>query len=150
QHFTVPSASSAHEWNSPRASDTAGLAAVMPVTRVGDELVSPGEPSPISPAASLPQHFTVPSARNAHEWKPPDAIALAPVIPDTATGTVLSAVDALPSCPLPFRPQQNIGPPWTSTQVWLPPAESCSAAPIPETVTGTVLVVVVPLPSSPW
>ena len=77
------------------------------------------------------------------------AIAIAVVIPPTATGVELDVSVPLPSAPLLLSPQQSTLPPERRAQVWSWPAAMAMAVVIPVTATGIVLPVVVPLPSSP-
>ena len=70
----------------------------------------------------------------------------------TATGTKLSVVLPLPSCPLKFLPQQLTAPVFNNAHVWEPPAviETAVAPSVNAfTATGPELEVVVPLPSCP-
>lgn len=57
-------------------------------------------PSPSCPSELLPQHFTPPPFKRAHEWSSPAKIAATPLVSPTAsTGVVLLVVVPSPSCP---------------------------------------------------
>ena len=80
------------------------------------------------------------------------AVAVPSANASTATGTKLSVVLLLPSCPLKLLPQQLTAPVFNNAHVWKTPAviETAVAPPINGfTATGTELVTVVPLPSRP-
>jgi hypothetical protein len=77
---------------------------VISDTNTGTELLMV-ELFPNWPAPLLPQHLTVASAINAHEWMVPDVSPTAdksgesPLMPETETGTKLLVVEPLPNCP---------------------------------------------------
>jgi hypothetical protein len=56
-------------------------------------------PSPKAPFKPYPQHLAVPSERTAQVCQPPAVIAVAVLIPLTATGTEESSVNPLPNSP---------------------------------------------------
>jgi len=79
--------------------------------------------------------------------------AVAPPVNATATGTKLSVVVLLPSCPKPLLPQQLTAPVLSTAHVRCAPAvteTAVAATPVnASTATGTKLRVVVLLPSCP-
>src|SRR5205823_610845 len=98
-----------------------------------------------------PQHLTPPAVVKAQVWRSPVLIALTPLLkPLTSTGTLLSTVLLLPSCPAWLLPQHLTPPAVVRAHVWLPPA-LMALMPLlkPLTSTGTLLPTVLPLPSWP-
>jgi hypothetical protein len=88
---------------------------------------------------------------NAQVWYRPVLMATTPVVSPTAfTGTALSVVVPLPSCPLPLLPQHLIPPLVLNAQEWISPT-LIAVLPLerPTTSTGIVLFVVVALPNCP-
>jgi hypothetical protein len=83
----------------------------MPLTATGVLLVVvvpfPNFPKPLSPQQSTP-----PVASSAHVWLCLAVMAVAFVMPLTATGApVLPVVVPFPNCPEVFKPQQSTPPP---------------------------------------
>jgi len=74
---------------------------------------------------------------------------VAPVTPDTTTGTGEVVVVPLPNCPEVLKPQQLIVPPANSAHECRPPALMLVAPVTPDTTTGTDESVVVPSPKFP-
>lgn len=85
--------------------------AAMPTTPV-KRLMKAGlnrivvSPVPSCPASFAPQQATRPSARTAHVWNCPVAIATALVKPGTGDGVRWLRLLPSPCCPLMFEPQQ--------------------------------------------
>ena len=109
-------------------------------------------PLPSWPAALFPQHFIVPPERRAKAWAdasivPPAAIAVAVVMPLTATEVTGSVVVPSPSSPELFLPTHLTVPTKRPTQVMWAPAEIAVAVVMPVITTGIEELFMVPSPS---
>ena len=101
QQLTAPVFNNAHVWASPAVIETAVTPPINAFTATGTELVTV-VPLPSRPEPLFPQQLTAPVFNNAHVWAWPAVIETAgtpPVNAFTATGTKLSTVVLLPSCP---------------------------------------------------
>src|SRR5687768_8210376 len=67
------------------------------VTAVGS--ANAMEPSPAWPSSLLPQHFTLPVARSAHECRSPTVMPTASLMPRTVMGVAEGVVVPSPSSP---------------------------------------------------
>src|SRR5437588_11567137 len=93
-------------------------------------------PSPSSPTALLPQHFTPPPVVRAQVWEVPAEMAATPEVrPETSTGVVLSVVVPFPSWPQSLNPQHFAPPPVVTAQACKVPAE-IAVAPALRTATA--------------
>ena len=164
QQRAVPSAITAHELDAPVLTLTAVVAAVAPEmadTNTGTFL-SMVVPSPTVPWELKPQQRTVPSAIRAHACPPimleprlrltAVVAGVAPVIPDTCTGTLLFVVVPLPNSPRALFPQHLTDPSNMSAQAEALLTLTLTAVvaidvPKPDTDTGTLLLEVMPLPN---
>ena len=121
-----------------------------PLTGIGKSLVGSSKPGlPSCPDSSLPHASTVAVLVSARLNAPPAEIAVTPVSPLTATGTLLDLVLPVPSCPLSLSPQAITVPFGISARLWLAPAAIALTPEMPVTATGTSRVVVLPSPSWP-
>jgi len=129
QHFTLPDCSTAHVWELPAETASAGSLAPRASTGVLVPLLA----GPSSPLMPFPQHRTDPVVMTAHECSPPAVTDTAPV--NTRFGVYVAPEELLPTH-IPLRPKQYTVVSDFSTHVWSAPADTAVTLVSPGTRSG--------------